>query len=96
MNYFLCKLIPPGSTFAEDMSEVERNVMRQHVAYWTGLAERGVAVAFGPVLDPAGVWGVAIIKANDEREAHALFARDPAMSINRLEIYPMGAAVVRR
>ena len=34
------------------MSESERAMMLQHVAYWTELAQRGVAVAFGPVADP--------------------------------------------
>jgi hypothetical protein len=32
----LYKLIPPRSTFAQDMTEVERKVMQEHATYWKG------------------------------------------------------------
>ena len=32
-KYFVFKLILPGPTFAEDMTEGERDIMTQHVAY---------------------------------------------------------------
>ena len=54
---FAHKLISPRPTFAHDMTEAEKKVMIEHVAYWTGLMEKGVAVVFGPVLDPKGAWG---------------------------------------
>ena len=54
MRQFLFKLIAPRPTFAQDMMEAERKVMQEHVVYWKGLADRGVAVVFGPVLDPKG------------------------------------------
>jgi uncharacterized protein YndB with AHSA1/START domain/uncharacterized protein YciI len=76
---FLCRLIPPRPTFAQDMSADERKVMNDHVAYWTGLAHKGVAKVFGPVADPKGVYGVGIIDANDERELDELKKDDPAI-----------------
>ena len=33
--------------------------MCDHVAYWCGLIETGMAVGVGPVADPKGGWGVA-------------------------------------
>jgi hypothetical protein len=38
-----------------DMTESERKVMGEHVTYWTALRDKGIAIVFGPVLDPKGV-----------------------------------------
>jgi len=40
---FLYKLIPPRSTFAQDMTEVERKVMQEHATYWKGVTDKGIA-----------------------------------------------------
>ncbi|MDQ3629866.1 MAG: YciI family protein [Actinomycetota bacterium] len=37
-------------------------------------------MAFGPVLDPAGSWGLAIVQAEDEAEVGALGKADPAVT----------------
>jgi uncharacterized protein YndB with AHSA1/START domain len=97
-RYFLCRLIPPRPTFAQDMSDAERAMMQQHVAYWTGMAERGIAVVFGPVADPKGGWGVGIIAVQDEGDVRALERDDPAIKSGRgfrYEVLPMVQAVVR-
>lgn len=89
---FLCRLIPPRPTFAMDMNAAERKVMNDHVAYWTGLAHKGLARVFGPVADPKGVWGVGIIDANDEAELEELKKDDPAIRSGlgfRYEAFPM-------
>ena len=96
MNYFLYKLIPPRPTFAADMTESERAVMTEHVAYWTRQRDLGFAVGFGPVADPAGSWGVAIVEAESELQAGQIRADDPAVRAGMtVQIYPMPAAVVR-
>ena len=41
MKYFFCKLTPPRPTFAIDMTDAERQLMHQHVAYWSELAAQG-------------------------------------------------------
>jgi hypothetical protein len=46
--------------------------MAEHVAYWTRQRDRGFAVGFGPVADPAGSWGVAIVEAGSEQQAQQL------------------------
>lgn len=95
--YFLLRLTPPRPTFPQDMTPAEAAVMRQHVAYWTAAAQRGQVVVFGPVPDPAGVWGMAVIKAPDLAAARALSAQDPAMTGAlgmRTDIFPMPQAMV--
>ena len=79
-----------------DMTEDERNIMLQHIVYWKEQMEKGFAIAFGPVLDPQGVYGVGIIQVDDETQTKTLAENDPAVSsgLNRLEIYPMPNAVV--
>ncbi len=96
MNYYLYKLTPPRPSFAMDMTEAEHAVMGEHVAYWTRQRDAGHAVAFGPVADPAGSWGVAIIETESGEQAARLRAGDPAVQAGMTaEIYPMPAAVVR-
>ncbi len=99
MAFFLCKLIAPRSTFAQDMTESERKLMGEHGGYWRTLADRGVAVVFGPVMDPKGAWGLGLLEAKDETEVRALLADDPVTKANagfRYEINPMAQATLRK
>jgi uncharacterized protein len=98
MKRFLFKLIPPRPTFFQDMTQAERKVMQEHVVYWKGLADKGLAVVFGPVLDPKGVWGVAVVEAADEEEARALVPNDPVFkaSLGAIEVHPMGPGTIVR
>jgi hypothetical protein len=66
MKYFLYKLIPPRPTFPQDMTEAEGKIMQEHVAYWQDLADRRITIIFGPILDPDGAYGIAIVEAKDE------------------------------
>ncbi len=79
MTFFLCKLIPPRPTFARDMTEAEAKVMQEHVAYGTDLANKGIAIAFGPVADPKGASGVGILEVESESDIQIISARDPAL-----------------
>jgi uncharacterized protein YciI len=96
MNHFLYKLIPPRPTFDRDMSEGEGAIMGRHVAYWQGLAERGTAIVFGPVSDPAGAWGLAVVGAETITEVRVLGDADPAVvsGLASFEICPMPGAIV--
>ena len=98
MKRFLFKLISPRRTFPQDMTEAERNVMREHVSHWTELAEKRTAIVFGPVIDPTQVWGVAIVEVEDESEARALVQDDPVTKagLGRIGIYPMGPSTIVR
>jgi len=98
-KYFLCKLIPPRPNFAQDMTDPEAKLMQQHVAYWKGLMDRGLVIVFGPVADPKGVYGVAILELEEEADANALGINDPTIKANvgfHLEVYPMDRAILRK
>jgi len=79
MPAFLFRLVPPRPDFASTMGTAERATMVEHVAYWTTQAEQGAVVAFGPVADPAGEYGIGIVVVEDRAAAEALRDADPAM-----------------
>ena len=97
-RYFLVRLLPPRPTFMVDMSADERRVMGEHGRYWRTMLAEGVAVGFGPVLDPSGAWGVGLLEVDDETALETLKANDPAIVGGigmRYEVLPMARAVVR-
>jgi uncharacterized protein YciI len=99
MSYYLFKLTSPRPTFPQDMTPPEREVMHAHCAYWSSLADQGRAIVVGPVSDPAGAWGVAIVEVTDQAAARALADNDP-VSMSELafqyDIFPMLRAILRK
>ncbi len=92
MMGFVFRLIPPRPDFAFDMSPDERATMMEHVGYWSALAEQGRALAFGPVNDASGSYGIGIVVAASRSEAEKLRDLDPAIRSPhgfRTEIAPM-------
>lgn len=91
MPHFFLKLIPPRPSFAADMSEPEAAIMQRHAAYLSTLLQDGRGIAFGPVLDPKGVFGMGIVEADDVGAARAITEKDPAVleGLGRYEIHPM-------
>ena len=99
MGYFVYKLIAPRPTFAQDITDAEAKLLKVHGKYWSDLADRGIAVLFGPVLDPKGAWGLAVVETKDEAAANALGVNDPAIKADagfRFEVYPMSQAILRK
>ncbi len=94
---FLYKLMPPRPTFFAVQTEEEAAIMGRHMAYWADNLATGKVVAFGPVLDPEGVWGLGVIEVNSEFEAEQIRDADPAVTsgLAKAEIHPMPRAVVR-
>lgn len=90
-KHFFVKLIPPRPTFIIDMSDSEKATMQQHVAYWGQLLERGIAIAYGPVLDPKGAYGVGVLCVKSDEELQQVFAEDPSNGLNKFEFVPMRA-----
>lgn len=91
MSLFFYKLVPPRSTFPQDMTDEEKKVMQEHFAYWEDLLQRGIVVVVGPVFDPKGSWGMAVVQVDDEQSAHSLGTNDPARKAGlKFEIYPLG------
>jgi uncharacterized protein YciI len=83
MPHFFCKLRPPRTSFITDMTSDEAKLMRAHREYWTPRVETGVVVAMGPVADPDGGYGVAIIEAASEAALEAMQEADPVIAAGR-------------
>jgi hypothetical protein len=94
-QHFFVKLNPPRPTFAMDMTTEEKAIMQQHVGYWTGLMQQGIAIVFGPVLNPAGVHGIGVVAVDDPGQLESIMANDPANGLNQYEYFPMAAAVYK-
>ena len=80
MPHYLCKLKPPRTTFISDMTLDEAKLMRAHREYWMPLVETGVVIAMGPVADPAGGYGVAIIEAASDAALESMQEADPVIA----------------
>ena len=92
-KYFAMHLLPCRPDFAFTMTEEERAVMMQHVAYWTEKMNDGKVVVFGPVMDPKGPYGLGVVIAENEQEIASFIENDPASKLNRYEYFPMRAVV---
>jgi uncharacterized protein len=92
-QYYVLHLIPKRADFATTMTESERQIMGSHIAYWNERMSQGKVYAFGPVMDPAGIYGLGIISAENEEEVKEFISGDPAVQINRYEYFPMRAVV---
>lgn len=97
MTCYACKFVSYKPDLPVSMTEHEAAVMREHVAYWRKLLDKGMAVAFGPVADPAGAWGIAIVEADSEDEVLAIRAGDPVIreDLGTVEVYPTPGAITR-
>lgn len=95
-KHYVLKLIPPRPTFATDMTETERAVMMEHVAYWKDLLDKGIVIVYGPVADPKGTYGIGIVGVDDDKQLNTLTSNDPALKLgNKYDIAPMVRAIMR-
>lgn len=90
LHYFL-RLNPPRASFMNDMTEAECSIMQQHVAYWAPFVQDGTVIVLGPVMDPKGGFGMAVVAVESESHLQELMKQDPANGLNRYEYYPMRA-----
>jgi uncharacterized protein YciI len=88
---FFLKLNPPRSSFMFDMTSEERAIMEQHVAYWKTFVDNGTVVVLGPVMDPKGGYGIAVVQVDSDEELQQIIAKDPANGLNSYEVFPMRA-----
>ena len=95
---FLLKLVPPRTTFANDMTPEEGKLMRQHADYWKAQFATGCVLIIGPVLDPKGVWGMAVLETSTEEEARTLAMNDPSVKagLNKVELSPMQLFLMKK
>ncbi len=99
MKYFYAKLHGPRADFARTMTPAELRLMQEHGAYLRHFAERRWAVAFGPVADPQGAFGVGLWEVPDDVDVAAICAGDPVIKSSlgfRYELHPMPSLVTRK
>ena len=97
-QYFLYKLIAPRPTFHLDMNEEEQATMGRHMNYWSELTNAGKSIVYGPVFDPKGVYGMAVIEVANPEEADEISKSDPAVSTTlcQYELIPMQVGMIRK
>ncbi|HEV9036103.1 MAG TPA: YciI family protein [Puia sp.] len=92
-KYFFVRLNPSRPDFAQTMTPEEFSVMRAHSNYWREWQARGYVVVFGPVLDPAGTFGMGVVGVEEEEEIRKMIEGDPAQALTRIEYFPMRAVL---
>lgn len=79
MKYHVFKLLPPRPDFIATMTPAERTLMQAHAAYYKSYADKGQVVVFGPVLDPVGAYGLAVVRLEDDVEPVTVWREDPVI-----------------
>ncbi|MBR0752517.1 hypothetical protein JQ604_09995 [Bradyrhizobium jicamae] len=98
MKYYVCRLTGPRPTFPQDMTPAEAQIMQAHVAYCGALLRDGKALVFGPVADPAGVWGLGVLQLPDDADPQVIIADDPVTKANAgfsYQVMPMLRAATK-
>ncbi len=80
MPAFVLRLIAPRPSFAQTMTDSEREVMNRHAAHWRPYLERGEMVVFGPVLTDTDSYGLAVVETDDEQALVEFAAQDPVVT----------------
>jgi hypothetical protein len=79
-----------------DMTPEERVLMQEHARYTRESFDAGKILIYGPVMAPAGAFGMAVFEVADVAEVRAVLENDPSVlaRLNKFEIHPMrvGAA----
>lgn len=88
---FVVYLRPSRADFMQTMTDEEKSIMQQHVAYWQKYLDEGIMMVFGPVMDPKGGYGLGIVNVESEEQLRGLIDNDPAAKINTYEYFPMRA-----
>ena len=90
--------MPRVRRFSQDMTPAEFAVMQAHVAYRSGLMAKRTAIAFGPVADPKGAWGLGVVEVENEDGVRGIVDDDPVMKAGAgfsCDVYPMPRVISR-
>ena len=80
-----------------DMSPEERRLMNEHIRATMQHFAAGKILIFGPVMDPNGVFGMAVFEAKNADELRQILDDDPPVKagVVRYEIFPMQVGAAR-
>src|SRR5581483_1365368 len=97
MATFVLRLIAPRPSFAQTMTDDEREIMSRHAAHWQPYLERGDMVVFGPILTEDDSYGLAVVETDDEQALREFADRDPVVTTGtaKFEFGRMAAGHVR-
>ena len=95
-RHFMLKMLPRRPNFAQTMTDEDRKIVQQHIAYWKEYMRKGIMLVFGPVLDPKGIYGIGIVEVDSEEQVRSLLDNDPASVIHNSEYYPMNAVTPQK
>ncbi len=97
MSTFVLRLIAPRPSFAQTITNAEREIMGRHAAHWAPYLERGEMVVFGPILTDDGSYGLAVVETDDEQALRDFAANDPVVTTGTatFELGRMAAGYVR-
>ena len=98
MATYLYRLNPPRPTFPADITPDEGAAMQRHFGYWSQQVERGAVLVVGPVFDPKGTYGIAVVTVPEASEARQLCEHDPVIEAKlgfSYELHEMPNAVIR-
>lgn len=99
MAYFMLRLNAPRPSFPFDATAAEQEAMGAHAGYWQEKVDAGAALAVGPVFDPNGAFGLALVEVKGEEEARALSTADPVIAAGlgfSYDILPVPSLMLRR
>ena len=92
-QFYAVYLNPSRPDFATTMTDSERSIMGQHVAYWTEKMKQGKVYAFGPVFDPKEIYGLGVVAVENEPELKDIIENDAAGKIDSCGCYPVKGIV---
>jgi uncharacterized protein YciI len=95
---FFMRLIAPRPMFPGSMTPEELALMGRHKEYVAQAFEAGKVLAYGPVLDPAGAFGIALLEMDDLAEAESFARNDPSIAggMNTFTLAPMFIAASQK
>lgn len=76
----------------QTMTSDERELMKEHAAYLGICMEKGWVMAYGPVADPAGAFGMGLLTLPDDIEPQSITNEDPTIKAHvgfRYDIFSM-------
>jgi uncharacterized protein YciI len=93
-RHFVYRLIPHQPQGGDPSADA---VIGEHLAYWAALFDAGQVVVAGPVSSELGVWGLAIVAAQDAEQVRSLGRADPAVlaGIADFEVLEMPSSLAR-
>jgi uncharacterized protein len=91
--YFFLRLNPVRPDFVTTMTDEEKGIMQRHAGYWREFQLQGKLVVYGPVMDPAGPFGMGVAEVESEEELKRFIAGDPALALSTIDSFPMRAVL---